>query len=98
MSIDREVKTYSHDQFVGSIQQADFANAPEGSGLRIAIQNVTNVRRKIHRAAQPAGDGADYSDVPKVRAGTGTALQLIEAASLVGLVGIPAVERNQTHA
>src|SRR6185295_6767347 len=56
------------------------------------------VGMKADRAAQAATDKSDQADIAKVATRAGATLQLVKAAEVISIVGVPAVERHQTGA
>jgi hypothetical protein len=87
----REVKAYTSEQLIRTIQQHEIAQT-----LWITVKDVSEVRRDVHTPAQPAIHKSDKPKVSNITAWSGTALQLSEATQIIAFVWIPAIERNDS--
>ena len=86
--VNRKIKADAGNEFVRTIKVHSIAI------LRIAVENVAQVGREVHVLTQPSIDKSNQAEITNVASRTGAALQLIEVA--LGLVRIPAIERNKT--
>src|SRR6266478_607092 len=86
--VKRKIKSDAGNEFVRTIKVHRIAI------LWIAVENVAEVGRKVHVLTQPSIDKSNQAEITNVASRAGAALQLIEVA--LGLVRIPAIERNKT--